>query len=265
MGLKLMSKQSIISISCLFLAFASGIGLGIFVGGTPSPSDDPKSHATISTAADASVPEAETHNRLLDARILDLEKELEDQKKDQDALILADRLALFKKNHKYLGVQALDENLKVTPAMVDILKLSPQEQQAIEQHLAQIQEETQKFEDSKMVLVKQSGNSVTYEIPTYSEGKELKTRLADLLAADIGGERAELFMTNSGTAIASQFSNFGEQKSQIEITQTDRLGTCQIKESYFNSDGVATSTLTRSGVSDLPQRWQKLIQLEPTQ
>jgi hypothetical protein len=262
------NSRRLIPIGSLLLAFVLGLALGFFIGGAPSPDVTEKTIAS-SSSPNASASEAGDPDSLLKTRIVELEKELENQKRDQDALIMEDRLALFKKYPHTINSPAFDENLKVAPAMADILKLSTREQQAIEQHLKEIQEETQKIEDAKMVLVKQSGNSVTYEIPAYADdgGKEIKAKLNSLLSSDIGGARTELFLNNSEWDIKSQFSNFGEGKTQIEITRTDRDGnpSYRLKESYF-SDNSATSSTSRSvtlPTNSLPARYAKLLQLDP--
>jgi hypothetical protein len=258
-----MSRQMLISVGILILTFASGVASGLFLGsGAPSASGD--SEKATGTAASSLSPTAEGRERieantLLSDRIQELEKELADQKNDR-AAILADRLAFVKKFPNQLGISSFGEDLKVTPAMAEFLKLSPQEQEALEQHLAQIQGEIKKIEQAKITLVKQDDNSVTYEIPAYPEGKALKDQLNSLVTADIGDERASVFLGDSKWEFNEAFSGFGEGKTDIQITQTDQNKDLPylLKETYANGSGSE-----RPIGNSLPERYQDLIQLNP--
>jgi hypothetical protein len=150
-------------------------------------------------------------------------------------------------------VQAFDGSLKVTPEMAAILGLSKEEQQAIEQHLAEIKTEMDKLEDADTVLAKQTANGVTYDIPADPQGKAIKDKLNDLLSADIGNDRAEFFMDSVGYAYNGTFSDFGEQKREVEITWTTQNGNpiYTTKVSALGPDG--NSTWSTSGNAVQPE------------
>jgi len=255
-----MSRQSLISLGFLFLAFACGIALGLVMGGA-SPASTASEKITGESSSTAFLgSEAQTRNQadsLLSARIRELNEELSEQKNDPNA-ILADRLAFFKK-FPQLSLPSFDENLKVTPIMAEFLKLSLQEQKALEQHLAQMQGEIRKIEQAKITLVKQTDDSVTYEIPAFPEGKALKDQLNDLVAADIGDQRADVFLGESKWEFNELFFDFGEGKMDIQVTRTDQAGNSPylLKESYANGSSEERP------IGALPERYQNLIQLDP--
>jgi hypothetical protein len=201
---------------------------------------------------------------VLNSRIHDLEMELAEQKSDQDALVLQDRLAFFKKRRKGLNVQAFDGNLKVSPAMVDVLGLTKDEQQAIEQYLAQIKSELDKYEDANMTVLNQSADSVTFEIPINAGGEALKAKLNVLISSDIGADRAELFTSFIGTSPYDPLSAFDENRKQIEIDWKEQNGVplYTTTESYFGPDGKQQGAISMSGNS-LQPKYAKLLQPDP--
>lgn len=160
-------------------------------------------------------------------------------------------------------MQAFDGGLKVTPEMAEILGLSKEEQDAIAKHLAEIQEEMKKLEDADTALLKQTANGVTYEVPADPQGKVIKDKLNSLLSADIGADRAELFMDYGNFAAYSDFGNFAETKKEIEITWAQQNGTPQytIKNSFFGPNDKSQGWSSFS-TSSLPSQYQKLLQGE---
>jgi len=252
----------------LFLAFISGIGLGLFLGDTSSPPSGTAFSSTKSASVSLQQDSSETKSSL-EFRIQELEEKLAEQQKDQDALIMNNRIALFKKYPDKIICRALDndKNLKVTPEMMDLLELSPRQQQAIEQHFKEIQDEMQKVEAPKVVLVKQSPDSVTYEIPAYPEGKEIKAKLKSLLFADIGEDKAEVLWNKSGWTLQTQLSNFGEGKTRITITRKngDKNISYSLDENCFSPSGsVGNGDHEEYGNTlALSPRYQRLLQNQP--
>jgi hypothetical protein len=252
-----MSKQMLIFLGLLLLVFGSGIALGLFMAGAPPVSDASEKSTSGSSSGFFSSPEAQDQvqaNTLLSDRIRELEKELADQKADQKT-VLEDRLAFFEKYHEQIRLQAFDNNLKVTPEMAEILGLSKEEQQAIEQHLAEIKSEMDKLEDADTVLAKQTADGVTYDIPADPQGKALEDKLNSLMSAGIGDERAKLFMDSGGYDFyGGPFSDFAAQKREIEIKWTQQNGSplYTIKESAPNGSWSTSGT-------DLPTQYQKYL------
>jgi hypothetical protein len=205
-------------------------------------------------------------NSLLDSRIHELEKELSEERNGEEALILQDRIAFFEKHHEGLYLQAFDDKLKVSPAMVDVLGLTKEEQQAIEQHLAQIKNEVDKYEDANMTVVKQSADSVTYEIPANPGGRALQAELNSLISSDIGSDRAELITADLDKFPFTTLSSFDENKRQVAIKWTNQNGSplYMVYDSSFEPDGKTHISVTNAGNS-LPPKYAKLLQPEPGQ
>jgi len=255
-----MSRQFLLP-GLLLLAFIAGAGFGLSLEGAFSSSPvTPAKTAGPTSSKDTFLSEAQTRDRHLEDRVQELEKALAEQKKNQDALTMQDRLSFFKKYGQSFFWHALDDDLKVSPMMVDLLKLSPQEKEALEQQLAEARKETQAIEDAKMTMVRSSTNSITYTIPAYPEGKEIKARLISSLTNDLDETRAELFLS-SGT-LDRLFSDFGQQKTQVTITQNIRNGVPRydISENFSGPNGSSGSS---QDSPILPKRWERLQQYEP--
>lgn len=225
----------------IVVAFGAGLGLGLFLGGGSLGSLDagPAVGGTASTALPGhEVQEREQENSLLSDRIRELNRELAEAKQNPST-ILADRLAFYKKYQHQISIQPFDEDLKVTPEMSDLLGLSKEEKQAVEQHLAEIRAELGKMEDADTTLTNQTDNSVSYEITADAQGAALKEKLTGLVAGDIGDEKAELFMGAGQWSFNSQFSDFLKDKRQIEISWKQQ----------GNPETYTTSETTSSGTS----------------
>ena len=258
-----MSRQMLISIGILLLAFGSGIGLGLFMDSAPAASDVSEKSTDSSSSGPSSGIEAQDRieaNTLLSNRIRELEKELADQKKNQDS-ILADRMAFFKKYQQSIRLSAFDHGLNVTPEMAEILGLSKEEQQALRQHLQETKSEIDKFADANTALVKQTANGVTYEVPINADGKALKDKLNSLVTSDIGVERAEMFMADGDFSNYNSFADFGQEKKEIEISWAQQDGKTQytVKNSFFGPDGNSKGWNSSTGGA-LPQQYQNLLQ-----
>ncbi len=96
--------------------------------------------------------------------------------------------------------------------MVEILGLSKEEQTAVEQHLVEVRKAMEKLEDADTTFLKQTANSVTYEVPADPQGKALKDQLSNTLTSDIGADRADFLLSSSGFENFGPFSGFAEQK-----------------------------------------------------
>ena len=252
----------------LLLGLISGLGIGLYLSGaSPSAFGAPAPQAASASASPGpfSSPEAQNQveaNTLLSNRILELEKELAERKKDQDeALVAAGRIAFFKKYHDKVRISAFDGGFRVTPEMAEILGLTKEEQQAISKHLAEIQDEMIKMNDANTTLVKQTPNGATYEVPVDPQGKALKDQLSGLLSSDIGPDRAEFFMNFGEFSQYSSFDNFAQSKKDIEITWAQQNGNLlyTIQNVYYGINGVPAGSMTTSSTS-LPPQFQKLLQ-----
>jgi hypothetical protein len=253
----------------LLLTFLSGIGFGLFMGSWFPSSSVPENATPTHQSTDSPGLGAQPENQVdsqLNSRIHELEKELSEERNGEEALILQDRLTFFKKHHDGLNLEAFGSDLKVTPAMADVLGLTEEEQKAVEQHLAQIKSEVDKFEDANMTVVNQSANSVTFEVPINAGGEALKAKLDSLISSDIGGDRAELFMSSIGPSPFEGLAAFDENKRQIEIAWKDQNGAplYTTKESYFGPDGNSQGAMSMTG-NTLQPKYAKLLQPESAQ
>ena len=248
-----MSKPILLAVGFLLLGFVTGIGAGLYMGGASAVSGTTEKSTTGSSSGFFSSPEAQNQveaNTQLSNRIIELEKELADEQKTQNT-ILADRLAFYEKYHQQLSIQPFDQNMKITPEMAEWLGLSKEEKQAAEQHLAEVKAELEKVEDADTTLTKQTDNSVSYDIAADKQGDALKGKLNGLLSADIGDDKAKVFMDGSQWAYSSQFSGFLEDKRQVEISwTTQQNGTPTYTAKVSTSNGATWST---SGSSLQPE------------
>ncbi len=227
--------QSLTSLGLLLLVFVSGIGLGLFVASDFHSAD---SRSALTSASPQSTQKGPANggsgDNFLQFRIRSLEQELAARGKDDAELILADRLALLKKKPNLISVTSFDADLKLGADMVELLGLSAEEQKRVEQHLQEVSNQMADTVRSRMILIKRSGNDFTYEIPPFSEGETFKARLNDLLAGDVGADRAEVLMSHGNFMYQGQFSNFRKERRLIEISSKadgDRV-VLSIKESY---------------------------------
>jgi hypothetical protein len=264
LGIKFMSKPMLISLGVLLVVFGSGVALGLFMAGAPATSDASEKSAGSSSSVFFSSPEAQDQvqaNTLLSDRIRELEKELSEQKENSKA-IQADRLAFLKKYHDQIRVQAFGGNpIKITPEMAEILGLTKDEQQTIEQHLTEAAKEMERLQDANKVLTMQTANSITIETPVDAEGKAIETTLNDTLASDIGADRADFLMNSAGSYYSDPFSGFAQQKIEMEISWTEQNGAPLYtwKETGFNSNGMASGWSSSTG-SSVPQQYQRFLQ-----
>ena len=267
LGMVLMSRQMLVYVGLLLLGFVFGISLGLYAGGGVSASGPSVKSADSSSSETSSSPEASGQvqaNTLLSDRIRELEKQLAEQKKVKDSAV-ADRIAFFNKNHDSIRLSAFDNNLKMTPEMAELLGLSKDEQQEIEQHLAEAKSEMDKLEDADTVLVKHAADSATLEVSANPQGKAIKDKLTGSLSADIGDDRATFLMGYTGNSSSDgTFSGFAEQKKEIEITWAQQNGSLlyTIKNDYFGPNG-GTGSMT-SGFTSLPPQYQKFLQGDST-
>jgi hypothetical protein len=261
-----MSKPTLIIAGLLLLAFGSGLGCGLFFGSASSDSTASTRTSGSSSSGFFSSSEAQNQvqaNTLLSDRIRELEKELAEQKKGQD-FALADRLAFFKKYRAQfilMGPFGFGGDLKLSPALAELLGLSKEEQEVVEQHLAETKSEMNALEKSKAVVVKQSENSVTFEIPAAPEGADIKAKLDGLLSGDIGDDRADLlesyFQYNT-------FGGFTEQKRRIEISWTEQNGNPEYtyQDNFLGPNGKPMNGSGGGGTLLSPE-YQMLLQSQP--
>jgi hypothetical protein len=243
------------------VTFASGLALGLMLKSEPSPANTAQKTSSSSSSrffSDAQAQDREQANSLLSDRIRELEKQLADSKQDQH-LVLTDRLAFFKKYHAQVSLQPFDQDMKVTPEMAALLDLSPEEKRAVEAHLAEMKNQLGKLQDADTVLSKQTANSVSYDIAADKEGDTLKDKLHGLLVGDIGDDRAEVLMGGNPYVFNSQLAGFMESKEQIEIswTQPANPSTYTVRQNQFNSNGAPTGSSSISG--SLQPEFQKYL------
>ena len=262
-----MTRERLFFIAVLLVVFATGMGIGWFLGSTPDVSVGSENKAARSTTAGASSFSDSHPDDFYKNRVKELEDELAEQTKNQGTVVLNDRVAILRKHTKKISLQAVDDNLNITPEMADILNLTPEEKQAVEQHLKQIQDEMEKLEEARMTQVKQTADSLTVELLADPAGKELKAQLGSLLAGDIGSARADLFINSEGYSSNTPFYGFATAKQEIEISwkpQSDGKATMYtFNENMYDSDGNSCGSMSFSRNS-LPMQYQKLFQTSPT-
>ncbi len=262
-----MSKPILLAVGFLALGFMTGISVGLFMGGSSLMSDAPGKVKENSSSGFFSSPEAQDQvqaNTLLSSRIIALEKELADQKQNQQTA-LADRMALFKKYHDELRITALNGDTKLSAEMAEVLGLSKEEQEAVEQHLKQTSDAINKIDNANQFVAKQDANGFTIETPADPQGKALRDALATSLSADIGADRANFLMSYMEDSSSGPFGGFAQAKKDLEITWATKDGKLlyTIKNQFYDPKGQGNSASWYSTPA-LPPEYQKYVQTDST-
>jgi hypothetical protein len=255
-----MRWQNVMTFAVGIAAFIGGLGLGLYVGG--SRMDAFAIHGASAQAhlsSDATLPDGEDEDSHLRKRVADVERQLVDLKEQEDRAILADHLAFHKKYHLTPGT--LNDDLTITPAMIDYLQVTAPEKKELEGHLRDIAAQIRKLEQQHLKLVKQGDDSVTYEITPYTEGKALEDNLKSDIDADLGAERGAVFTDCAKWQYDELFSGFGNGQTEIQITRTDQSGpgSYRLNETFGDGSGEERPIGTT-----LPSRYAGLIQLDPS-
>jgi len=226
-----MSKPILLAVGFLALGFMTGISTGLFMGGSSLTSDAPGKVKENSSSGFFSSPEAQDQvqaNTLLSSRIIALEKELADQKQNQQTA-LADRMALFKKYHDELRITALNGDTKLSAEMAEVLGLSKEEQEAVEQHLKETSDAINKIDNANQFVAKQDANGFTIETPADPQGKALRDALTASLSADIGADRANFLMSYMEDSSSGAFGGFAQAKKTLRSLGRTRTGSCSTR------------------------------------
>jgi len=253
-----MSKQLLVIVGVLAATFFAGIGIGYLLASNPQhPAGTAPTSARDSTSSffsDAAAQDREQNNTLLSSRIRELEKELSEQKQDP-AAIMRDEFALFKKYRNrgiYLqGFSAFpspQQDVKISDALSDLLKLSDSERQSTEQLLTQAKNEMVSLRDAGAFVAKRTPDSVIYEIPVDPQGQAIKDQMSQSLVQNLGPDRAAFLMDSSDfTAPMSVFGGFSEQKTDIQINwTTDSASGKQLYTWRVSNNGSISSGETPS-------------------
>jgi len=264
---KMISRLSLVSMLALLLTFGSGLVLGLFLGSDFSATDATGTGVAgtpSKLSSGSGAPSEGPADSELNARIHDLENELAEEKSNEDAQVLQDRFAFFKQPHEGIYLQTFDDKLKISPAMADVLGLTKEEVQAVEKHLQQTKGDVDSYESANLTLVKQSADSVTYEIPANPEGKEIQAQLDSMISVEIVTDRAGLITADIDKSPYSALSAFDENKRQIEIKWDNQHQTYAILDSVLGPDGRVLSTSVKT-TNSLPPRYEHLLQADTGQ
>jgi hypothetical protein len=256
-----MSRQTVIMLAVLLLTFCSGVAAGLYFGGgavdSPSSTKTEIRLGAANSAAD-NVPNDIHANVVLSTRIRELEKQLELQR-SQDSAATLDRVAYFKKYGSSINMQPFDSGMTVTPEMAALLGLTAIEKRKVEQDLAEAKGDLTKLEDADTKMTSQTDHSVSYEIAADQQGAAVKQKLHDLLADDLGDDRADVFVGDGKNwSYNTVFSGFLDSKRQIDLSWTTANGT----KTYTTVVQSGTGTYSTSS-SALPQEYQKYLPADP--
>ncbi len=189
-----------------------------------------------------------------------LRQQLDIMRRNQASAALADRLAFFEKYKDAMGLQSIDESLRVNPEMMDFIQMTDSERKQVEAHLKQAADQIKALEKANVQVVKQDASGVSYRIAAFPEGKEVKTDLEQQLREDLGARRAEVLIDTGGYGWRSACDGFGDAPLQVDITRltpSDANGPpYQLHETFEN--GSMTG-----GMYNLPPRYQGVLELPP--
>jgi hypothetical protein len=254
------SRSPVLLAVALLTTFVAGVIAGVcFAGAANTTGDDvppgAKSSATSSKDSNWSGHELEEFG--LKNHAADVDRQLADMKAKEDAAILSDRLAFYKKYN--LAPTSFSDDLKVTDEMAEFLKMSAAERKNLEDHLEQIHAQIQSLEKQHLKLVSQADNSVTYEIEPFSEGAALKDQLKQFVEGDLGTDRGDLFMNSAVWEMNRDFAAFGVGKTGLQLTRVDQSGppSYRITETFANG-----SSMTQGSGNILPSEFRGLVQLD---
>lgn len=259
-----MSKQLLVIVGVLAATFGAGIAIGFFLASDPSHSSVIAKNAGVGSTSnffsDSAAQDREQNNALLSARIRELEKELTDPQQNRRAA-LADRLAFFKKYQKQISINPFSAQLEVSPEMVALLDLSPEETKTIEEHLVAARTELEKIQDANTVLSKQTANSVSYDIAADKQGDAIKSQLQTDLTNIMGKDRTDVFMGTNSYDYNTQLDGFTETKKQIELSWTGE-GTKRVytvRQNQFDANGNPRGSSSMSGSGMVQPEFQKYL------
>jgi hypothetical protein len=261
-----MSKPILLALGFLLLGFVTGIGAGLFMGGA-SPASDGSTKANESYSSGFfSSPEVQNQvqaNTELCSRIRDLEKELAEQKQNQQTS-LVERMAFFKKYHDQLRLTALNGDTRVSDEMAEILGLSKEERQTVEQRLKETSDAINKIDNANEFVAKQDANGFTIETPADPQGKAQKDALANSLSADLGSDRAAFLMSYMEDSSSAPFGGFAQAKKDLDITWANQDGKLlyTIKNQFYDPKGQGNSASWYTSPT-LPAEYQKYVQTDP--
>ena len=254
-----MARPFLARLGMLLVIFGCGLGFGLYLGGMRAvPESKARTTTSLSSGpfTDQAAQDRVEANTVLSDRVRELEKELAKQQEDRAAAIMADRLKLYKDGGPmFLFLRPFNDELKVSPSIVRFLNLTEAEQQALEEHLQQARDETRKLEQSKIQMTKQTGDSVSYEIPAYTDGAAIKEELKNRVIDDIGADRAEVFLASATSEFSNAFSNFGAEKLDITITRGP-VGPGPAYQYSENLTAAGNGSSSGGSFTQLPKRFE---------
>jgi hypothetical protein len=230
-------------IGAVLAAFVFGFAAGSFSTGqttsaSASAGKNGDSLGESTGSASASADEVKG-NTLLSSRIRELEKALAEQKTNQQSN-LATRLAFFQKYHDQLRLSALRGNRELSPEMAELLGLSNEEKQRVDQLLAQTDDAISKLDNANQFIAKQDASGVTVETPADPQGKAIRDALTNSLNADIGDDRSNFLMSYLPSTNSSEpFNGFAQSKKDLIITWANKDGKLlyTIKTQFYDPKG----------------------------
>lgn len=256
-----MTRSPLSSALVFVVVFLCGVAVGAFIfspAKAPDFGQDPGAKGDFSAGAATAFSDGDPQGAELRAHVAEVEKKLTELGEKQDAAILHDRLDFYKKYK--VSPESFGPDLHVTNAMAEFLKMSGPERKAVNDHLAQIHDQIRSLAKQNLKLVKQTDDSVSYEIEPFPEGKALKDQLHEMVEGDLGAERGDLFMTSAQWEMDSAYFGFGEGKAGLQVTRIDQKGgpSYRIKETYANG-----GSMEQSGANALPAEFNGLVELDP--
>lgn len=204
----------------------------------------------------------------LEAQVRGLRRENQDLK-DRLVAVLNWILVNFKGRYPLpesfmgrLNVPAVTEGFTLHPEAAELLRITPDEEQKINDALAYAWEYMAEIEAAIIQVTNPRPDKVVLHIPTFAEnGGVLKEDLYAALEITLGRNRFDRFLKTSGTDLEANFSRFGEASRtmvfELAYGQRGEAPQLKIKDGWVVElePGVRQVTATESTVSNLPPKY----------
>lgn len=165
-----------------------------------------------------------------------------------------------------LQVAAVTDDFTVHPELAELLKVTPGEEQKINDALAYARDYLSKIEAAIIEITNPRPDKVILHIPTFSEdGKLLQEDLYTALEITLGENRFDRLLDVSETGLKSSFAQFGEASRTMvfELVYGDEneMPQLKIKDGWVMEIGPNTRavTATESVVTNLPVKYSAYL------
>ncbi len=212
----------------------------------------------------------------LQHRVEELTQQAHQLKSERDKAILADRCALLKRHHLTLGDAGRhrnDTNGPVSSEIIDILKITPLENEALKKAFLEARSKEDELKSRYLTVTTNTPDTLVFQIPPFPEGREVQQRLDRQMESALGKDRSDsLKLLKAAGEGEDAFDNssyavgmFGQSTITVQINyQTnsrEKVSMAQMHEWISGTNGKEEITGSYSG--DIPPRYRNIISVAP--